>query len=688
MARRMGISIFISLFSLFALTSLTITRRWDNSMLFSKEIWRSMNDAIINTEKSGLRVKIAPGRNWGLAYFPNLYLPNDIKSVQVEVADVSPKGRWVMKLRGDLLGEGRDLTLHLFTSSKPGIERVNIDPRFPLHWKSPIEIQLGLEGEPGAYAIFKSVEFIKGDIMPRKGLGIEAIDLMPDLPHPYKMLDWRSLAREYIDFAFDFNKKGELLPLIWMDETDKDNPAFGLPSYVGTGQKGSNHEAITTLSALLTASLVGIDKREFIPMAKAYYSAELGLVLNGKGAKNSSGDWWYDIWPSILFCMLVDRHPELDEEGRIIKSIANRWYDVCLRLKGTKELPDFNHTAYDFSLQKPINRGWEEPDSSAGIAWLEYIAWLKFRDERYLQAVDWCLRYLESLSKNPYYEVLLPWGACISARVNGELGRDYDVGKLLNWCFGMSDYRWGWGTILGNWGGYDCYGLVGSIVDIGGYAFAMNTFAQAGALAPIPRYDSRYAYAIGKYLLNVANSARLYFSSELPADKQSSYFWVEKMGGKAPIAYEALRQNWEGESPYGTGDALRSGGAKTDLGLYGSGHIGLLASIIRRTNVEGMVMFDCLATDFFHSPAYPTYLVYNPYGEKKGIFLDLGEEERDIYDAVSHRFIKKGLKGKAKVILSPKSAYVLVLVPSNGKLKREGKKLLLNGVVIDYDLKN
>jgi hypothetical protein len=251
----------------------------------------------------------------------------------------------------------------------------------------------------------------------------------------------------------------------------------------------------------------------------------------------------------------------------------------------------------------------------------------------------------------------------------------------------MSDYRWGWGTILGNWGGYDCYGLVGSAVDLGGYAFAMNTFAQAGALAPIPRYDSRYAYAIAKYLLNVANSARLYFPSELPKENQSSYFWVEKVGGKVPIAYEALRQNWEGKSPYGTGDALRSGWAKTDLGLYGSGHIGLLASIIRKTNVEGILMFDCLATDFFHSPAYPTYLVFNPYSEKKEIVLDFGDELKDIYDAVSHRFIERGLRGKEKVILSPKSAYVLVIAPSNGKLKREGKKLLLNDVVIDYNLK-
>ncbi|MGB9876808.1 MAG: hypothetical protein ACPLPS_03480 [bacterium] len=661
---------------------------WNDFLLLSKGIWRSMNDAIVETTTDGLKVRIASEKSWGLAYFSNLYLPHDITAVKVEVVDVTAKGRWIMKLRGDLLGDGRDLTLHLFTSSKPGVEKVNIDPRFPLKWKSPIEIQLGLEGEPGAYAVFKSVEFIRGKRAIKRITGIEAIDLMPDIPHPLKILDWHSLAVDYINFVFDFNKKGEFLPLIWIDDTDKANPCFGLQSYVGTAQKGSQHEAVTTISALLTASLVGLDKRKFIPMAKAYYSEELGLVLNGKGMRNSSGDWWYDIWPSILFLMLADRHPELDAGGKILKSISDRWYEVCLKLKGTRELPDFQHTAFDFLLQKPIDRGWAEPDSSAGIAWLEYIAWLKFKEEKYLQAVDWCLRYLESLPQNPYYEVLLPWGAYISARVNGELGRSYDVKKLLNWCFGISDYRWGWGMILGNWGGYDCYGLVGSSVDLGGYAFAMNTFAQAGALAPIPRYDSRYAYAIGKFLLNLSSSARLFFPSELPPDKQSSYFWIEKIGGKVPIAYEALRQKWEGKSPYATGDALRFGWAGTDLGLYGSGHIGLLASIIRKTNVEGIVMFDCLATDFFHSPAYPTYLVYNPYGEQKEIVLDLGKERKDIYDAVSHRFIRRGARGKTKVSLLPKYAYVLVLVPSEGKIIKDGKKLLLNGVVIDYNIKN
>ncbi|MBC7328404.1 hypothetical protein H5T87_09885 [bacterium] len=648
-----------------------------------------MNEAKVEVTESGLKVEVAPDRKWGLAYFSNLYLPNDISSIKVSVADVSPNGKWVMKLRGNLLGDGVDRTIHLFTSTVKGNETINLDPRFPLHWKPPLELQLGLEGEPGAYAVFKSVEFLRG--MRRKTPSVpigqksfEAIELMPDFPQPFKLIDWRSVARAYINFVFDFEKKGEFLPLIWLDETDKSQPAFGLQSYVGTKQRGNDHEAVTTLSALLTTSLMGIDKSDFLPMARAYFSEETGLVLNRKGMKNSSGDWWYDIWPSMLFLMLWDRNPKLDD-GSILKSIADRWYEACLHLKGNKELPDFNHTAFDLQTLKPIDRGWVEPDAGAGIAWLEYIAWLKFGDQRYLQTVDWCLKSLERCTRNPYYEVLLPWGAYIAARTNAELGRTYDVDKLLGWCFGLCDYRWGWGTLLGNWGGYDCYGLVGSATDLGGYAYAMNTFAQAGALAPIPRYDSRYAHCIGKWLLNLANSARLFFPNELPPDKQSSYFWVKKQGGKVPIAYEGLRQNWEGKSPYGTGDALKEAWARTDLGLYGSGHMGLLSALFHPTNVAGIVMWDCLATDFYHHPAYPTYLIYNPYDMKRDVEIDLGKEGKDIYDVVSHRFLKKNVKGRVRVSISPHSAIVVVLCPSKGNLRMEGKKLLLNGIVVDYN---
>ena len=63
--------------------------------------------------------------------------------------------------------------------------------------------------------------------------------------------------------------------------------------------------------------------------------------------------------------------------------------------------------------------------AAAGIAWLEYMAWLRFKDPRFLTAADWAIRSLEErpVDQSPLYEVLLPYGALAAARMNAELGR-------------------------------------------------------------------------------------------------------------------------------------------------------------------------------------------------------------------------------------------------------------------------
>ena len=163
------------------------------------------------------------------------------------------------------------------------------------------------------------------------------------------------------------------------------------------------------------------------------------------------------------------------------------------------------------ALQELTPRDKRDPDPDLAIEeWLEYAAWIKFRDSNNLVAAESCVTFLQNQKTNPYYEVLLPFGVVTAARLNAELGRDYKVDRLLNWCFGISDCRGGWGVIAQRWGEYDCHGLIGSIDNRGGYAFAMNSFAQAGALVPLARYDDRYARAIGKWTLNLANAARLF----------------------------------------------------------------------------------------------------------------------------------------------------------------------------------
>jgi hypothetical protein len=211
----------------------------------------------------------------------------------------------------------------------------------------------------------------------------------------------------------------------------------------------------------------------------------------------------------------------------------------------------------------------------------------------------------------------------------------------------------------------------------------MNTFAQAGALVPLVRYDDRYARAIGKWMLNLANAARLFYPGKLPEGHESCAFWKDDPNGL--IAYEGLRHEWDGKGPYATGDpVVMKWGPATDRGLYGSGYVGMLGSIIRPTNEEKILQLDCLATDFYRPPAYATYLYYNPHDVAKQISLDVGPQPRDLYDACTDTFLSRHARGHTTLVIPADSAVLLVLPPSGGRETQEGAKTLVDGVVIDY----
>jgi len=168
----------------------------------------------------------------------------------------------------------------------------------------------------------------------------------------------------------------------------------------------------------------------------------------------------------------------------------------------------------------------------------------------------------------------------------------------------------------------------------------------------------------------------------LPADHQSSPGWT---ADTAPcVAYEGLRKAWDGKQPYAAGDVVRGGNGPTDLGLYGSSHVGLLAALVARTDQNHILRLDCLATDFHRPPAYPTYLYYNPYEEPRQVTLDVGAEARDLYDAAGNRWLARGVRDEAAVTVPPDAAVLVVVCPAGSKVSREGPRLLAGGVVVDY----
>ncbi len=531
---------------------------------------------------------------------------------------------------------------------------------------------------------------------------IQRVALMPNLPEPFNMRDWEQVTRDYDALFFNLSATGTFLPLMsigtnhWGAVGDRD--VFRAPSYIGLPM---SDEAINLMAAVLSATLVGIDKTNqsgynWVEMCENWYNIDTQqfIYLNNLQT-HASTSFWYVLFPNLLFYMLADYYPDVGDFENQMRGVADRWYDACVGMGGRVDpwtIPNFLHTAFNFAEMKPYDNGiWREPDAAGAIAWLEYMAYLKFSDPKYLIAAEWCVEYLHTISFNPYYEVLLLYGALITARMNAELGRAYNLNKIIDWCFGTGtgSVRSGWGVIAEQWGGFDAYGLAGSITDGGGYAFAMNTFETVGALVPIVRYDDRYAHDMGKFVLNAANAARLHYGTDLDATHQDSEDWKDVYDPNDSVAYESLRETYGGISPLATGDYNRDRYASqtgpTNLGLYGSSHVGNLGAIIAPTNDEKILQLDCLVTDYYHEEAYPTYLYYNPYNVSKIVELDVGAGNKSLFETTLETFLISNVSGITSFDLPADTAYVIVVAPANGTVTYDGTRTLINNVTVDYE---
>ena len=383
---------------------------------------------------------------------------------------------------------------------------------------------------------------------------IARIEKMPNHPRPYVMRNWAKVARDYDALAFNPRATGEHLPLIWRDTTKHNYPfpGFGLPSYIGSSYqtRDNQHESINCIAAVVGASLVGIDKSgpaggNFVRMCQKYFNKDNGqrLYLNHT-ACGTGQSFWYEAHPSLLFAQLLYLYPRAGELAGHMTIAADRMLEAVAKLTGKDGIPNFNHTAFNYQTMAPVDNGrWKEPDAAAAYAWFLYMTAVKTGQAKYRPAADACMRFLQQCgqNQNPFYEVLLPYGAVLAARMNAEDGRTYDVHKLLNWCFGPSVARPNFGVLTDRWGKLDAAGLSGGLVTGGGYAFAMNTFDQAATLAPLPRYADRYARAIGKYILNLANASRLFYANAHDDDHQTCAAWAHQYDKNYCIAYEGCR---------------------------------------------------------------------------------------------------------------------------------------------------
>ena len=532
-----------------------------------------------------------------------------------------------------------------------------------------------------------------GSLSHAQQIPIPRIEQMPNLPSPYEMRNWKEAAIGYDAFVFDLDKTGQYLPLAWLNTSTVNYPehdSFGLETVVGTPRQHSG-EAINVLPALVGASLVGIDKSDqngynWVLMAEEFFNRrpEENVYLN-LPITTSGDDWWYETMPNVFFYQLYDLYPGTGDFEHQFTTIANRFLEAVEKMGGKATpwtVPNMNYRAWSFPEMKPLLTGVREPEAAGAIAWLLYNAFVETGDDRYRRGAEWAMEFLNGRTSNPSYELQLPYGVYAAARMNAELGTTYDVEKMVAWTFDVGPLR-NWGSLLGTWGGYDVHGLIGE-ESFNDYAFMMNGYQQAGALVPMTRYDDRFARAIGKWVLNLANASRLFYPKYLPAENQDSDEWAFQYDPESYIGHEAIRQSQSGQSPYATGDAIAGGWGYTNLALYGSSHVGMIAGILDTTDVSGILRLDLLKTDFFRGDAYPTYLYYNPHDDEMAVTVDLEGGTYDLFDAVSNQFLLMGAAEVVQVTIPADAAVMLVLAPAGGSVTYDANRTLIDGVIVDY----
>jgi len=537
------------------------------------------------------------------------------------------------------------------------------------------------------------------------------IDQMPALPQPLKIIDWKKKTQQFDSLVFNFNSTASYGPLIWLDSSRRniDQVTFGLYTVVGDvrqGPKKNNgefHEALTSMNSLISAGLNGIDKTNqqgfnFVKMVQNYFNTDTkwNIVMNNTNptvalAGGGYGrDWWYDVYPNVLYYGVAAINPNVENTKAIQHTIAEQFCKADSVLNG-----NYDYSYFDYGQMKGFKNNIPlQQDVAGGHAWVLYSAYHKFGDKRYLKGAKRATEALLSQKESRFYEMLLPFGTYTAARLNAEKGTNYDVTKLLNWMFDgcqSKDGRYGWGVIAEKWGDYDVSGLQGSITDGGGYGFFMNSVAMAWPLVPMVKYEPQYAKAIGKYMLNVVNAARLFY----PDQVDSVHQWLPELKDLTHgiIGYEGIRKvddynkpSLKGVSPVSTGDGPKwtAGQPKESMfSLYSTSIAGIFGAIVHKTEIEGILALDCNVTDFYGDNKYPEFLYYNPYQEAKAVTYS-SIQRVDLFDLVSKSYLSKGEKGNISINLPAGEAALVVVLPAGTKLKSEGSKIKVGDTVIAY----
>jgi hypothetical protein len=167
--------------------------------------------------------------------------------------------------------------------------------------------------------------------------------------------------------------------------------------------------------------------------------------------------------PNVYFYQMNSLYPHTGDFDYQFTTVADRWLQAVQAMGGKTTpwtVPNMYYRAWSLSTMTPLASGVVEPEASGAISWLLYTAYKVKHNDAYRIGAEQAMEFLDNQTSNPAYELQLPYGVYNAARMNAEIGTDYNVQKMLDWCFEIGPLRT-WGSMVGTWGGYDVSGLIG-----------------------------------------------------------------------------------------------------------------------------------------------------------------------------------------------------------------------------------
>lgn len=438
---------------------------------------------------------------------------------------------------------------------------------------------------------------------------------LPWIPEGYETVDWAAYAKTYRENILSDPAHFYEAPGLYHTEEDR----FGIVSNVGDAPTKENVEAMTLITLLLSdGELPKSEVMELATKIEGYYSLDQGenVFLNYMDAKSRDLHFYEQIYPGLLYFMLMDKLEPTENSDRLLEQIADGWYEVVMNLGGKDRIVDFAYAGYDFTAKQPFHEDHHlEIDAAAGIAMIEYYAFQKFQDRKYIRAAQYCMNYLDDYKSHYGTTLLYFYAPYLAARLNYEEAFKYDIAWHMGLAFEPTKDNWGWLDT----------GLIGSRTEYGGTSYTYESVMGLTALIPTVKYDPRYANEIGR--------AILYGSHGL---SQQSNLW---------------------RHPRDIDEEIES--------LKAQSSIGYLASMIEPTNVDGILKTDLNRGDFYQDHLEnPCFLLFNPFAEKATVDYEIATEGMvGLFDLVTQEFLHLNVQGAIDLELNGESSAVIIEIP-------------------------